>query len=56
VHPTNVVLDDNGKVVITVHQVVRDLSGSVLKEQYVQHIYELRGEMIARMDIRSDIE
>jgi uncharacterized Fe-S cluster protein YjdI len=56
VHPTNVVLDDNGKVVVTVHQVVRDLSGSVLKDQYVQHVYELRGEMIARMDIRSDIE
>jgi len=56
VHPTNVLLDDNGKVVVTVHQVVRDLSGSVLKDQYVRHIYELRGEMIARMDIRSDIE
>ncbi len=56
VHPTNVVLDDNGKVVVTVHQVVQDLSGSVLKDQYVRHIYELRGEMIARMDIRSDIE
>ena len=36
---------------VTVHQVVRALSGALLKDQYVQHVFELRGHIV-RMDIR----
>jgi uncharacterized Fe-S cluster protein YjdI len=52
VTPTDVAADDDGRTLVTVHQVVRDLSGAVLKDQYVQHVFELRGNAIARMDIR----
>jgi ketosteroid isomerase-like protein len=36
---------------VTVHQVVRDLEGSVISEGHVRHVYELRDGLIVRMDI-----
>jgi hypothetical protein len=44
--------DDQGRVVVDVHQVVRDLDGALLSEQRVEHFYTLRDGLIARMDIR----
>jgi hypothetical protein len=44
--------DDEGRVVVDVDQVVRDLDGALLSEGRVQHVYTLRGGLIARMDIR----
>ena len=44
--------DDQGRVVVDVHQVVRDLDGALLSEQRVEHIYTLREGLIARMEIR----
>jgi hypothetical protein len=35
-----------------VHQVVRDLTGKVLADEMVEHIYQLEGGSIRRMDIR----
>jgi hypothetical protein len=40
-----------GRVEVRVHQVVRDLDGSVLSDGYVQHAYTLRDGLVARMDI-----
>ena len=42
----------DGKIVVAVHQVVRDLGGALLSDQQVEHIYTLRDGLIARMDIR----
>ena len=41
----------DGKIVVQVHQVVRDLDGALLSDQQVQHVYTLRDALIARMDI-----
>jgi ketosteroid isomerase-like protein len=42
----------DGKIVVQVHQVVRDLGGALLSDQRVDHVYTLRDGLIARMDIR----
>ena len=34
------------------HQVVRSLSGDIVADQMVQHVYELRDGLITRMEIR----
>lgn len=45
-------LDDN-QAVVHVHQIVRDLSGNVLVDQIVDHVYRFDGDLIGRMDIRA---
>jgi hypothetical protein len=52
VEPVHMEDDETGKTVVDVHQVVRDLSGNVLGDQIVQHVYSFRGGLIERMDIR----
>ncbi len=42
----------DGRVAVEVHQVVRSLSGELLKEQMVQHVYRLEGGLIRAMEIR----
>ena len=42
----------DGKIVVQVHQVVRDLDGALRSDQQVEHVYTLRDGLIARMDIR----
>ena len=41
-----------GRIVVGVHQVVRDLSGKVLMDRMVQHVYSLRDGLICHMEIR----
>lgn len=53
VEPTRIEDDEAGDTVVDVHQVIRDLSGKLLKDQLVQHVYSFRDGMIERMDIRS---
>jgi hypothetical protein len=45
--------DDEGRVVVDVHQVVRDTTGKLLSEGNVQHVYTIRGGLVERMDIES---
>lgn len=45
--------DELGRIVVDVHQVVRDLDGDVIADQNVQHIYTISAGLIARMDIRN---
>ncbi len=52
VEPVGFSEDDQGRIVVDVDQVVRDLDGELLSEQRVQHVYTLRDGLIARMDIR----
>jgi len=44
--------DEGERTVVDVHQVVRDLSGRVLVDQIVQHVYSFRDGLIERMEIR----
>jgi len=52
VEPIDLVRDEAGRIVIQVHQVVRDLEGKVLIDTIVRHIYTLRDGLIERMDIQ----
>lgn len=52
VDPVSFDLDNSGQVVVGVHQVVRDLSGKVLLDRMVQHVYALQGGLIQSMTIR----
>jgi ketosteroid isomerase-like protein len=52
VDPQTFELDSSGNVVVGVHQVVRDLSGKVLFDRMVEHIYTLKDGLIQSMTIR----
>ena len=43
----------DGRVTVSVHQVVRDLHGKVLVDQMVEHVYHFQDGYIRRMEIRS---
>jgi ketosteroid isomerase-like protein len=44
--------DEEGRDVLTVHQVVRDLEGNLIQDTTVQHIYTVRDGSIQKMEIR----
>ena len=51
VQPVGFDVDEEGRVVVDVHQVVRDLAGTTLSDSQVRHVYELDGGLVTRMDI-----
>ncbi len=52
VEPRGYSMEEDGSIVVDVHQVVRDLAGNVLLDGMVQHIYHIQDNLILRMDIR----
>ena len=52
VEPVRFEADDQGRIVTEVHQVVRDLSGNILLDRPVRHVYLIEDGLIRRMDIR----
>jgi limonene-1,2-epoxide hydrolase len=50
--PTAFATEPDGRVAVTVHQVVRDKAGSLLADQTVTHVYRFEGDLIAEMEIR----
>ena len=52
VDPVSFTPDDSGRIAVNVHQVVRDLSGNVLLDRMVEHVYSLKDGLIQSMDIR----
>jgi hypothetical protein len=52
VEPVTIDADPSGCIVVGVHQVVRDLSGKLLLDRMVEHIYTLKSGLIQSMDIR----
>jgi len=50
--PQGVSEDERSRLVVDVRQVVRDLEGTVIADDSVQHVYEIRHGLIARMDIQ----
>ena len=51
VEPAKIETAPGGRVVVDVHQVVRNLEGGVLNDRMVRHVYTFRDGLIARMDI-----
>jgi hypothetical protein len=52
VEPVTFHVDEDGRVRVGVHQVVRDLTGNVLLDRMVEHLYLLEGDLIRSMEIR----
>jgi nuclear transport factor 2 (NTF2) superfamily protein len=51
VEPMDIATRNDGTVAVLVRQTVRDLTGALLDEGEVRHVYGFRGELVARMDI-----
>jgi ketosteroid isomerase-like protein len=51
VEPKGIAPDAAGRLVVEVHQVVRDLAGKLILDTIVHHAYRLREGLIERMDI-----
>jgi hypothetical protein len=54
VEPTSFKGKEDGRIVVEVHQLVRDLSGNLLKDAMVQHIYTFKDGLIHSMEICED--
>jgi nuclear transport factor 2 (NTF2) superfamily protein len=52
VEPLKFESDDAGRVVVRVHQVVRDLAGDTLLDRIVEHIYTMDDGLVRSMEIR----
>ena len=52
VEPLDFATDEEGRMIVDVHQVVRDLTGKILADQRVQHIYAIDDDLILNMEIR----
>lgn len=55
VSPEGFSLLDDGRVSVDVHQVVRELSGDVVSDERVTHIYTFRSGLIERMEIADSL-
>jgi len=52
VEPRRFTTEAEGRIVVDVHQVVRDRGGAVVTDQMVQHVYVIDSGLIRRMEIR----
>ena len=51
VDPVGLLQRPDGRVEVTVHQVVKDLQGTMIFDGTVQHIYTVQDGLLQRMDI-----
>ena len=52
VEPVSFSSDAAGRIVVGVHQVVRDLAGAVIVDQMVEHLYTIEDGLVRKMEIR----
>lgn len=52
VEPVSFVTDESGRIIVKVHQVVRDLEGNVIADGIVEHVYSIENGLIRSMEIR----
>jgi hypothetical protein len=50
--PTAVTERPDGTIEVAVHLVARDKKGKMLSEVKARHVYEFRGDLVARMTIQ----
>jgi ketosteroid isomerase-like protein len=51
VEPQGFTADGAGRMIVAVHQVVRDPEGNVISDGYVEHVYMVRDGLVERMDV-----
>ncbi|WP_156804128.1 hypothetical protein [Rhodanobacter fulvus] len=54
VEPMSIEPHHDGSLDVTVQQVVRDLSGKLMADSVVHHIYRFDAGCVARMDLAGD--
>ncbi|MEP6595486.1 MAG: nuclear transport factor 2 family protein [Ginsengibacter sp.] len=54
VDPVQFKLEEDGRINVTVHQVVHDIEGKLLVDQMIHHIYTIEGGLIKNMEIKND--
>lgn len=52
VEPIEVTSSGEGEFIVEVHAVVRDLSGNILDDRMVGHVFRIENGLIRRFDIR----
>jgi hypothetical protein len=52
VDPVKIEADGHGRIVVGVHQVIRDLNGKTLLDRMVEHVYAFEGGLVRTMEIR----
>ena len=52
VDPVSFKDESDGRIAVSVHQVVRELSGKVLMDRMVEHVYSVKDGLISSMEIR----
>jgi SnoaL-like domain len=52
VRPMHFEMNDLENIVVDVHQILRDLSGSIVSIRNLQHIFQIEEGLIKKMDIR----
>lgn len=52
VTPEGFVVEDDGRIAVRVHQVIRDLQGKVISDGMVEHVYLMVDDLIKSMEIR----
>jgi hypothetical protein len=52
VEPRDFKVEPDGRITVSVHQIVRDLTGNVLADEMVEHVYQVQDGLVRQMDIR----
>jgi len=52
VEPRRFSTDASGRIIVDVHQIVRDRAGNIIADQMVQHVYFIQDGLIRSMEIR----
>jgi hypothetical protein len=52
VEPVGFASEEDGRVAVTVHQIVRELNGTLVLDQLIEHVYRVENGLIASMEIR----
>ena len=52
VEPRAFSTDAKGRISVSVHQTVHDLTGRLFSDQIVEHVYEMQDGLVRRMEIR----
>lgn len=52
VEPVKFSTDEEGRIIVDVHAVIRDRKGKLLADELIQHVYTLQDGLIRRMEIR----
>jgi ketosteroid isomerase-like protein len=53
VEPQSFNAEEDGRIVVDVHQIVHDKQGKLVVDQMVRHVYEIRDGLIRSMEIRA---